>query len=122
MGEYEPDDSRNVTQSDHQAPGEPPRTGPREGSTREGEQAREQQEPQAGEARRRSQAEQQERDDVTVNQARGGPIDEDLMTPEGMQHGESAQAGYGNARDEDGRSEAGQRQSQSQSQSQGQRR
>lgn len=35
MGEYEPDDSRDVTLSDHQAPGEPPRTGPREGEARE---------------------------------------------------------------------------------------
>jgi hypothetical protein len=35
MGEYEPDDSRDVTQSTHQAPGEPPRTGPREGETRQ---------------------------------------------------------------------------------------
>lgn len=35
MGEYEPDDSRTVTQSTHQAPGEPPRTGPREGETRQ---------------------------------------------------------------------------------------
>jgi hypothetical protein len=35
MGEYEPDDSRTVTQSPHQAPGEPPRTGPREGEARE---------------------------------------------------------------------------------------
>ena len=26
MGEYEPEDSRHVTQSTHQAPGEPPRT------------------------------------------------------------------------------------------------
>ena len=34
MGEYEPDDSRNVTQVDHQAPGEPPRTGPREDTAR----------------------------------------------------------------------------------------
>ena len=34
MGEYEPDDSRNVTLSDHQAPGEPPRTGPREDEAR----------------------------------------------------------------------------------------
>jgi hypothetical protein len=34
MGEYEPDDSRDVTLSDHQAPGEPPRTGPREGEAR----------------------------------------------------------------------------------------
>ena len=35
MGEYEPDDSRDVTLSDHQAPGEPPRTGPREDQARE---------------------------------------------------------------------------------------
>jgi hypothetical protein len=34
MGEYEPDDSRDVTLSDHQAPGEPPRTGPREAAAR----------------------------------------------------------------------------------------
>lgn len=34
MGEYEPDDSRDVTLSDHQAPGEPPRTGPREDAAR----------------------------------------------------------------------------------------
>ena len=36
MGEYEPDDSRDVTLSDHQAPGEPPRTGPREDAVRDG--------------------------------------------------------------------------------------
>ena len=30
MGEYEPDDSRIVTQVPSEAPGEPPRTGPRE--------------------------------------------------------------------------------------------
>jgi hypothetical protein len=34
MGEYEPRDSRNVTQSTHQAPGEPKRTGPREQESR----------------------------------------------------------------------------------------
>jgi hypothetical protein len=34
MGELEPDDSRDVTLNDRQAPGEPPRTGPREGETR----------------------------------------------------------------------------------------
>jgi hypothetical protein len=34
MGEYEPDDSRTVTQSPHQAPGEPERTGPREDEAR----------------------------------------------------------------------------------------
>lgn len=34
MGEYEPEDSRDVTLTDGHAPGEPPRTGPREGETR----------------------------------------------------------------------------------------
>lgn len=34
MGELEPDDSRDVTLNDQSAPGEPPRTGPREGETR----------------------------------------------------------------------------------------
>ena len=34
MGEYEPDDSRNVTNVAAEAPGEPPRTGPREGEAR----------------------------------------------------------------------------------------
>ena len=38
MGKYEPDDSRIVTQSTHRAPGEPPRTGPREGETRQQQQ------------------------------------------------------------------------------------
>jgi hypothetical protein len=36
MGEYEPRDSRNVTHKQQRAPGEPPRTGPREGETRKG--------------------------------------------------------------------------------------
>jgi hypothetical protein len=35
MGQYEPEDSRNVTLSNHTAPGEPERTGPREGETRQ---------------------------------------------------------------------------------------
>jgi hypothetical protein len=43
MGEYEPDDSRDVTLSDHRAPGEPPRTGPREDEARAQAQAKEKQ-------------------------------------------------------------------------------
>ena len=39
MGEYEPHDSRNVTQKQNRAPGEPPRTGPQEAATRQQEQA-----------------------------------------------------------------------------------
>lgn len=35
MGEYEPEDSRNVTLNPSPLPGEPPRTGPREGEARE---------------------------------------------------------------------------------------
>jgi hypothetical protein len=34
MGEYEPEDSRNVTLNPSTLPGEPPRTGPREGESR----------------------------------------------------------------------------------------
>lgn len=34
MGEYEPEDSRNVTLTNKTAPGEPPRTGPREDAAR----------------------------------------------------------------------------------------
>lgn len=34
MGEYEPDDSRDVTLSNATAPGEPERTGPREDEAR----------------------------------------------------------------------------------------
>ena len=35
MGEYEPHDSRTVTLRQDRAPGEPPRTGPREAETRQ---------------------------------------------------------------------------------------
>ena len=38
MGEYEPHDSRNVTLRQDRAPGEPPRTGPREAETRQQQQ------------------------------------------------------------------------------------
>lgn len=34
MSEYEPDDSRDVTNTQARAPGEPPRTGPREDQAR----------------------------------------------------------------------------------------
>lgn len=60
MGEYEPDDSRDVTLSDHQAPGEPPRTGPRE-----------------DEARRKAQQEQTNRTDGREPNAELARKDED---------------------------------------------
>jgi len=72
MGEYEPNDSRNVTLGTDRAPGEPPRTGPREGETRaqrdeEGEKGV-RAAPQPG---------------TTINESRGGPIDEGLVQPSG---------------------------------------
>jgi hypothetical protein len=56
MGEYEPDDSRDVTYSNATAPGEPPRTGPREDAAREqalAEEARDKRSDQAEQAERR---------------------------------------------------------------------
>lgn len=67
MGKYEPDDSRDVTLNPNTAPGEPPRTGPREGETRQ------------------------------------SPDDKDKAGKDGPQ------TGYGNSRDEEGRSEQDQR-------------
>jgi hypothetical protein len=49
MGEYEPRDSRNVTQSTHRAPGEPERTGPRENQTRQAPKQPQGEETQQGE-------------------------------------------------------------------------
>jgi hypothetical protein len=82
MGEYEPDDSRNVTLRQDRAPGEPPRTGPREQEAREragqateldadgrGEEA-EQTVPAAEAARLREQA--IERDTEEQNEGRSG--------------------------------------------------
>ncbi len=50
MGELEPDDSRDVTLNDQRAPGEPPRTGPREGETR----GQQQQQSQGGQSQQQS--------------------------------------------------------------------
>lgn len=79
MGEYEPRDSRNVTLRQDRAPGEPPRTGPREDEARaragseteldtdgRGEEA-EQTVPAADQARLREQA--IERDTQELNEA-----------------------------------------------------
>ena len=54
MGEYEPHDSRNVTLKQERAPGEPPRTGPREGETRQQEQTELEQDGRDDEASERS--------------------------------------------------------------------
>lgn len=50
MGQYEPNDSRDVTLSDHSAPGEPDRTGHREGEARRQAEQQSKDDGQAGEA------------------------------------------------------------------------
>lgn len=66
MGEYEPRDSRNVTLKQQRAPGEPPRTGPREHETRQPEQ------------RQPTELEQDERDDE-ARRERSIEVDEDEL-------------------------------------------
>ena len=69
MGEYEPNDSRNVTLRQQRAPGEPPRTGPREGETRQQQQ---------------TELEQDERDDA-LRRERSIELDEEELgeSPDG---------------------------------------
>ena len=69
MGELEPDDSRDVTLNDQRAPGEPPRTGPREGETRRQQQ---------------TELEQDERDDA-LRRERSIELDEEELgeSPDG---------------------------------------
>lgn len=76
MGEYEPEDSRLVTQSDHQAPGEPPRTGPREDAARR-------------------QAERDEREEQRAE----GQMDQDMGTA-AAEHGKPLGAGNDGERGE----------------------
>jgi len=78
MGEYEPNDSRNVTLNNSTLPGEPPRTGPRE-----------------GEARTQSHVEGKDGQRLNLN---GEPVDEDgnpLGNPPASQ---SQTSGGGNTR------------------------
>jgi len=73
MGEYEPRDSRNVTLKQQRAPGEPPRTGPREGETRQPQQQTEleQDESDADEPERAVERDAEERD-AAERPRRGG--------------------------------------------------
>lgn len=66
MGEYEPEDSRNVTQKPGHVPGEPPRTGPREDQARE--KARRDSEDENREPRRSSAQPQQQQPFSRVQQ------------------------------------------------------
>ena len=75
MGEYEPNDSRNVTLKQDRAPGEPPRTGPQEAQTREAETRQQQGETELEQDERGEDAEQMP--DAQAEQALRGEIDED---------------------------------------------
>ena len=71
MGEYEPRDSRNVTLKQERAPGEPPRTGPREGETRQHEQT-ELEQDERDDAAKRERSIEQDADELDAAQ-RGAP-------------------------------------------------
>ena len=73
MGEYEPEDSRHVTQSPHRAPGEPPRTGPRERQARQGRSELEGDERGEPAEARREKA--MERDAEELDEAEAGRLD-----------------------------------------------
>ena len=94
MGQYEPDDSRDVTLNDGHEPGGIKRTGPREHETRQqeqGEGARPGDQQQAIDAK--SGSARPEYDQYEVNQA--GNLNKQS----------EAQSGYGNARNESGKME-----------------
>ena len=71
MGEYEPRDSRNVTLKQERAPGEPPRTGPREGETRRPQQT-ELEQDERDDAAKRERSIEQDADELDAAQ-RGAP-------------------------------------------------
>ena len=75
MGEYEPNDSRNVTLKQDRAPGEPPRTGPREAETRQQQGQQQAGETELDQDERGEDAEQMP--DAQAEQALRGEIDED---------------------------------------------
>ena len=97
MGQYEPNDSRDVTLTDGHEPGGIKRTGPREGETRKQEEQRQNEGAQPGNQQQALDAQtggpRPEYDQYEVNQA--GNINKQS----------EAQGGYGNGRDEDGQME-----------------
>ena len=97
MGQYEPNDSRNVTLNDGHEPGGIKRTGPREAETRQQDEQQQNEGAQPGNQQQALDAQvggpRPEYDQYEVNQA--GNINKQA----------EAQSGYGNARDEDGQME-----------------
>ena len=105
MGEYEPNDSRDVTLTSADTPVEPTRTGEREGETRE--QETDAKAPPAGQYTLRRPA-PGERGNIEApsqpSSIRAEAEEEEEEAGEKLTGGE-AQAAYGNSRDEQGRSE-----------------
>ncbi len=97
MGQYEPDDSRDVTLRPGHEPGGIERTGPREGESRERNDAHHE----AGEGARPGDQQQ-----ATHSEA-GAPRPEydqyEVNQPGNLDKQAEAQTGYGNARDADDR-------------------
>ncbi|EDL49583.1 hypothetical protein [Erythrobacter sp. SD-21] len=97
MGQYEPNDSRDVTLTDGHEPGGIKRTGPREAETRQHEEQQQNEGAQPGNQQQALDAQtggpRPEYDQYEVNQA--GNINKQA----------EAQQGYGNARDDDGQME-----------------
>ena len=97
MGQYEPNDSRDVTLTDGHEPGSIKRTGPREAETRQQDEQQQDEGAQPGNQQQALDAQtggpRPEYDQYEVNQA--GNINKQA----------EAQSGYGNARDEDGQME-----------------
>jgi hypothetical protein len=75
MGEYEPRDSRVVTQNPSATPGEPERTGPREGASRQQEAPSASEAPK--EADKKIDADTEERWQVTRDERRFGETSRD---------------------------------------------
>ncbi|MCA0978637.1 hypothetical protein LCM19_09695 [Qipengyuania flava] len=107
MGQYEPDDSRDVTLNDGHEPGGIKRTGPRESETRQQDQddgTDQQQEQQQGQGAQPG--DQQQALDAQVGGARPEYDQYEVNQPGNINaQAEQAQPGYGNARDEEGHME-----------------
>jgi hypothetical protein len=124
MGQYEPNDSRNVTLKPGREPGGIERTGPREDEARrEAGQSKSQSQSQSGQSQsqssRQQQQEQERQDDggnsrSALDDPAGDPRPEydqyavnqpDTVNRPGVSERREARAAYGNSRDEDGRME-----------------
>ena len=96
MGQYEPDDSRDVTLNQGHEPGGIERTGPREGETRQQEQ---------GEGARKGDQQQAVKADSGTPRPEYDQYEVNQAGNTNKQSQSQAQMGYGNARDENAQQE-----------------